>query len=200
MPGNASPDFGPGGVEILVPDPGLEDLAARIRRDHRLGMEHAGRAVTFWISCGEMLLQAKTCLPHGSFLPWLADNVPDFGHRQAQKYMKAARDPAVRAKANSCSHLAGALRLITDALDPAHGTRSGDGEYYTPDPYLDAVREVLGAIDLDPASCPEAQGTVRAARIYTAEDDGLVLPWFGRVFVNPPYARGAVDAFVAKLL
>lgn len=35
-------------------------------------------------------------------------------------------------------------------------------EYYTPAPIVEAAREVLGGIDLDPASCDMAQETVRA--------------------------------------
>jgi ParB family chromosome partitioning protein len=67
-------------------------------------------------------------------------------------------------------------------------TRSSETyEWFTPDRFLVAVREVLGAIDLDPASCAEANREVRAAHIYTLEDDGLLQSWLGRVFCNPPY-------------
>ena len=60
-------------------------------------------------------------------------------------------------------------------------------EWYTPARYLEAVREVLGKIDLDPASNEQANGTIRAAKFFTQADDGLKLDWFGRVFMNPPY-------------
>jgi hypothetical protein len=78
---------------------------------------------------------------------------------------------------------------------------SGNNEYYTPLPVLDAAREVLGgAIDLDPASCPMAQETVRAKRYYTQEDDGLTKPWKGRTWLNPPYSAGLIDKFALKLV
>jgi hypothetical protein len=32
---------------------------------------------------------------------------------------------------------------------------------------------------------------------FTAEDDGLSLPWHGTVFVNPPYGR-QLPAWIAK--
>lgn len=64
-------------------------------------------------------------------------------------------------------------------------------EYYTPIEILDAAREVLGGFDLDPASCAEAQANVKAAHFYTAQDDGLTKPWFGRVWLNPPYSKTA---------
>ena len=39
---------------------------------------------------------------------------------------------------------------------------SGNNEYYTPGQFIEAAREVMGEIDLDPASCALAQETVRA--------------------------------------
>jgi DNA N-6-adenine-methyltransferase (Dam) len=76
---------------------------------------------------------------------------------------------------------------------------SGEVEWYTPRMYIKPVREVLGGIDLDPASCRTAQDVIKAARYYTKEDDGLSKEWAGRVFLNPPYANRLVVPFVSKL-
>jgi len=78
-------------------------------------------------------------------------------------------------------------------------TSSVSAEFYTPARYVDAAREVLGDIDLDPASCAEADETVRARRFYDARTDGLAQPWKGCVWCNPPYGREG-PKFVAKAL
>lgn len=73
---------------------------------------------------------------------------------------------------------------------------TGD-DYYTSRKILTAVHAVLGRIDLDPASHPVANREVRAERIYTNADNGLTLPWAGRVWLNPPFS--AWDTWAAKL-
>lgn len=73
-------------------------------------------------------------------------------------------------------------------------------EWYTPSPFVEATREVMRAIDLDPASCEEANQTVKATRFFTEEDNGLEQPWGGRVFLNPPGGKGLVQSFWRKLV
>jgi len=46
----------------------------------------------------------------------------------------------------------------------------------------------LGKFDLDPCS-PINRPWPTAEKHYTIEDDGLFLPWFGRVWMNPPYGK-----------
>jgi hypothetical protein len=75
---------------------------------------------------------------------------------------------------------------------------SGSDEWYTPARYVEAARQVLGGIDLDPASNKFAQKVVKAARFFTAED-GLKQQWQGRVWLNPPYSRDLMEPFVNKL-
>ena len=65
---------------------------------------------------------------------------------------------------------------------------SNTPEWYTPPDIITAVISVMGCIDLDPCS-PFSDGPVPAKKHYTIDDDGLVLPWCGRVYMNPPYGR-----------
>ena len=61
-------------------------------------------------------------------------------------------------------------------------------EWYTPD----AIVRALGAFDLDPSAGPKAH----AARNIRQPEDGLAVPWAGRVWLNPPYSN--VHEWLAK--
>lgn len=66
---------------------------------------------------------------------------------------------------------------------------SFSNEHYTPDQVVIPARRVLGQIDLDPASCEQANERIAAETYFSAEDDGLSKDWFGNVFLNPPGGR-----------
>lgn len=77
---------------------------------------------------------------------------------------------------------------------------TGNFEWYTPPEIVDAARDVMGGIDLDPASCELANQTVRATRFFTIEDDGIMQQWHGRVWLNPPYARRVIEHWIDQLI
>jgi site-specific DNA-methyltransferase (adenine-specific) len=79
------------------------------------------------------------------------------------------------------------------------GNSSTSENWETPQELLEPLYSVFGAFDLDPCSpCSNSRtAPVRANAHYTQDDDGLSLPWFGRVFCNPPYGR-ALCHWVAK--
>ena len=59
-------------------------------------------------------------------------------------------------------------------------------EWYTPPELFQALGLTF---DLDPCSPGPGKSFVPAEHHYTIDDDGLASPWFGTVFVNPPYGK-----------
>lgn len=89
-------------------------------------------------------------------------------------------------------------------------TAEQKAERYTPKKYADLVHRVYesqfddkgeivsSAIELDPASCLEANKTIRANCFYSKQDNGLLMDWFGKIFLNPPYSN--MDRWVSKMI
>jgi hypothetical protein len=74
---------------------------------------------------------------------------------------------------------------------------SDDIEWYTPLSIRTAVVEALGGkVDLDP--CADPGRSFPAAEHFTEQENGLVRPWIGRVYMNPPYGR-TISAWTTKL-
>jgi hypothetical protein len=84
-----------------APAPSLSDFAARIntefaairKTDQDANKNVVQRAITF----GRTLSQAKEKVGHGKWEKWLNDNCRDISVRSAQRYMKLADSPEVRA-------------------------------------------------------------------------------------------------------
>ena len=57
-----------------------------------------------------------------------------------------------------------------------------------------------GTIDLDIASCEEAQKTVQATHFFTKSDNALIQVWLGRIYGNPPYSVPDIVLLTDKLL
>lgn len=76
---------------------------------------------------------------------------------------------------------------------------TGNPESYTPKEYIQSAYDVMGTIDVDPASNEFAQRTVKAGTYYTVADNGLDKEWLGTVFLNPPYSHPEISHFIEKL-
>lgn len=66
----------------------------------------------------------------------------------------------------------------------AHDRTTGKEDWLTPPEIIKA----LGPFDLDPCS-PIPRPWDMAKRHYTLADNGLLKPWSGRVWLNPPYGN-----------
>lgn len=77
---------------------------------------------------------------------------------------------------------------------------TGENEWFTPVEYIEAARQVLEQIDLDPASSEFGQNRIRASFFYTVHDDGLQKPWHGKVWLNPPYSQPLIAQFAKKVV
>ena len=82
-------------------------------------------------------------------------------------------------------HVAATIERLANPL--AVHFSSETPEWYTPPKIIAAVVEFFDAIDLDPCADPGYPKTVPARQHYTREDNGLARPWWGRVYMNPPY-------------
>lgn len=77
---------------------------------------------------------------------------------------------------------------------------TGENEWYTPEQHIELARQVLGTIELDPASSHVANQTVKAERFFSQETNGLEKEWAGNVWLNPPYAQPAIAQFADKMV
>jgi hypothetical protein len=68
----------------------LPVLVDEIAVEHRACKAAVKNAVQHAIEAGRRLIEAKTLVPHGAWLPWLAEHLPDVSARTVQRYMKAA--------------------------------------------------------------------------------------------------------------
>jgi len=91
-------------------------------------------------------------------------------------------------------------KAMLDAPAAHVSHNSGDNEWYTPVEIIKTARQVMGGIDLDPASSEEANAVVKADTFFTAEQDGLKQAWRGAVWLNPPFAGELIGRFAQKLV
>jgi phage N-6-adenine-methyltransferase len=179
----------------------LDCLTTLIRAECEAVDRALSDAVSHARVAGRLLRQAKKIVGHGGWGAWLDGNF-ELSDRTARAWMQLADeweqlDEPNRQRVAEMS-LREALSFIAKPREALPYT--GNAEWHTPSEIVEAAREMMGRIDLDPASNDVAQETVRATKYFTAETDGLAHEWRGKVFCNPPYAAGKIDKFVAKMV
>lgn len=81
-------------------------------------------------------------------------------------------------------------RMTTMSQSMSVLTSQSSQEWYTPGHVILWVRDILGDIELDPASCEEANKTVQAKQIYTLATRGYHTRWVAdTLFLNPPFSE-----------
>src|SRR3990170_4494243 len=73
----------------IVKTKSLDELAEEIKSEHLAVMRDARSAVDHALHCGRLLLEAKSQLPHGEWLPWLRQHC-SVRERQASSYIRIA--------------------------------------------------------------------------------------------------------------
>jgi hypothetical protein len=67
--------------------------------------------------------------------------------------------------------------------------------WFTPPVLFDKLAAEFGPFDLDPCGAADSYASQQCRVSWSY--GGLVEPWYGRVFINPPYGRG-LEAWVHK--
>ena len=123
---------------------------------------------------------------------------------QSSKWQSLARLPADKFEWKVEQAKARAEQAMTcDGQNAFAMGTAGSDAWYTPIEYLELARRVLGAIDCCPASSTFAQNRFDFGKRcvhFTSATNGLTKPWCGRVWLNPPFSKGLMSAFVDKLI
>ncbi len=144
-----------------------------------LGVSHT------YISCAERIQGRDPDIFHGLINGQLS-------LRDAQRILGILPQATCQKAPAGKVHLRIRSQRGSTTIETLHSSK--DVEWYTPDSILERVRNVLGQIDLDPASSAEANVKVQATQYFTSNDDGLSRPWStnghpSSIFVNPPFGK-----------
>ena len=97
----------------------IDDLAARIVAEHKAVRATMKSTLEHALACGDLLIEAKAKLAHGTWRPWLAEHCALLSERTAQVYISLAKNrTAIRAAIEAKSADAADLTMtIRDALE-----------------------------------------------------------------------------------
>ena len=196
---------------------GIRDLAEAARvyaRAHALGIEAENHAADIKVlaerKAGELIAAGKSSGAIASVgRPEKysdATSISELGitHDQSSRWQTIAAMPQedfeaeVEAQRESGRLSSEAVYQAAKGNSMAVHYSSNSPEWYTPREVVQRVAAAMGGIDLDPCSNSRTEPNVPAEAHFTAENDGLAQPWFGRVYMNPPYGR-VIGHWIEKL-
>jgi len=152
----------------------LPVLAASIKTEHDECLAAMRQSLSHALAAGDMLMEAKSLVEHGEWLPWLAENCP-IPKRTAQLYMRLAKHrELIEAKSADVAHLAlqGAVELID--REPTLSERLDD---------IEAAIEALEAMLADCRYCRKQLDPITAA-LLIYEHGGLLAATSGLAAVT----------------
>ena len=175
----------------------------RIRAERRVGEMMAAQRATVGLAKGALLRGTKLVPRDQPEPPTLADAGIDKHLATTARKLAAIPEQKFEQMVTTWRENVtdGNARATVDILKPpVHVSHnSGENEWYTPPAYIKAARNVMDGIDCDPASSETANKIVQATVYHTIEDNGLMQPWTGRVWMNPPYSQPEIADFCAEL-
>lgn len=175
-----------------------EEVKAEAHAFHVDTMLLLGQALAAMEKNGGQLRRGSKIEPRENKPPTLAELGIDKKTSMIAQQISALPEEKIQALRETTDSVSAALHEVRGHNHRAQGT--GENEWYTPEKYIEAARNFMGGIDLDPASSAKAQETVKASKFFTIADDGLKRKWGGRVWLNPPFAQPAIAHFCDKMI
>jgi DNA N-6-adenine-methyltransferase Dam len=99
----------------------------------------------------------------------------------------AAKNASLNVRITECMEYATDMTLLLKKLNTTD-------EFLTPPEIVKA----MGEFDLDPCSSHNQKEPLAAESYMFPEQDGLMLPWHGSVFVNPPFSE--LDKWITRFV